>query len=58
MTEALWAQVISGFFGLASLALGAYLPYRWRQKDNNRSRGGDRPNGTDSSAAPQPEVTR
>lgn len=58
MTEALWAQVISGIFGLASLALSAYLPYKWRQRDNTGSRDGDRPNGTGSSTAPQPEVTR
>jgi hypothetical protein len=58
MTEALLAQVVSGFFGLASLALGAYLPYRWRQKDNAGSLDGDRPNGTGSSTAPRPEATR
>jgi hypothetical protein len=32
MSEQLLAQIVSGFFGLASMALGAYLPRRGERK--------------------------
>jgi hypothetical protein len=34
MSEALWAQVIAGAFGLASLVLGTYLPARIRRRED------------------------
>jgi hypothetical protein len=63
MTEALWAQLISGFFGLASLVLGTYLPYRLRQRsddqpDTNEPNSNNRPNKPGPSAASEPEVSR
>lgn len=38
MTEALWAQLISGFFGLVSAVLVAYLP---RRNERRRLHGRD-----------------
>lgn len=38
MKEALIAQVISGFFGLATMALGTYLPSRIRRRDDREDR--------------------
>lgn len=34
MSEALWAQVISGAFGLATMVAGTYLPARIRRRGN------------------------
>jgi hypothetical protein len=52
MSEALWAQVISGAFGLATMVLSTYLPTHVRRrseqprpagegKDDDDHRGGD-----------------
>lgn len=37
MKEALLAQVISGFFGLATMALGTYLPHRIRRREDDQT---------------------
>jgi len=40
MTEALWAQVISGFFGLATIVISAYVPRRINRRRDEEA--GDR----------------
>jgi hypothetical protein len=35
MTEALWAQVISGFFGLATIIVSAYVPRRINRRNDH-----------------------
>ena len=47
MSEALWAQVISGAFGLATMVVSTYLPARIRRR-NLQAR--QDPTGCDSSA--------
>jgi hypothetical protein len=37
MSEALWAQVISGTFGLATMVVGVYLPARIRRRQKDES---------------------
>ena len=58
MSEAFWAQIISGFFGLASMGLGIYLPYRLRRNEERGKVGGSSGGGGGSGppAAPQSEV--
>lgn len=64
MKEALLAQVISGFFGLASMALGTYLPYRMQRRERDRTGRSDErsPDGQDAGEladpAPQPGTDR
>lgn len=56
MSEALWAQIISGFFGLASVAIGTYLPHRLRRTRDNTPP--TPPTGTPAAPlAAEPEAT-
>lgn len=43
MSEALWAQVISGFFGLATIVASTYLPRRINRAKDEERRAEDSP---------------
>jgi hypothetical protein len=55
MSETIWAQIIAGAFGVVSVVLGTYLPYRLRRSDERRNKGnGASPNGGEMTSAPKP----